>query len=261
YRLGKVLGQGTFAKVRIAVHKQTGEKCAVKIIQKDLLEGKDDAIQREIKVLMALNEHPHIVGLLPKESFFETSTAYCLVMQLCTGGELFDSIVSRGSYTEADARDVIRQILSGIQYCHSRGIVHRDLKPENLLLRDKSDPPQIMITDFGLSKILQHDKQMFMTACGTPGYVAPEVITYEGHSFPADMWSVGCITYVLLCGYIPFWGANQAALFEEIKAGKYYFDEEYWGQISELAKDFIRKLLVVNPKRRLTVDQALQHPW
>jgi len=261
YTVGKVLGQGNYAIVRQVTKKATGETFAVKMIQKAKLAGIEHSLSREIQILTTIGYHEHIVTLLPEDSFFDTPNAFYLVMRLCTGGELFESITSRGNYTEADARDVVRQILEAVNYCHQKGIVHRDLKPENLLLRDKESPPHILITDFGLSSLLQNEKQMLSTACGTPGYVAPEVLRCRGYSKPADLWSIGCITYVMLCGYIPFWGPNQAALFQEILNCHYEFEEEYWGHISDLAKDFVSKLLVPSPQLRMSAEEALSHPW
>lgn len=163
-------------------------------------------IDTEISVLSKVR-HPNCVSLL---ELFETEDAVYLVTDLAAGGELFDQLLQKGSYTEGDAAHLVYQILLGVAYLHDRDIVHRDLKPENLLFSDKTENARLMITDFGLSKVLTTQNDVLMTACGTPGYVAPEVLQQIGHGKPVDMWSVGVIAYTLLCGYTPFWGEGKA---------------------------------------------------
>nr|XP_025967531.1 calcium/calmodulin-dependent protein kinase type 1G isoform X2 [Dromaius novaehollandiae] len=180
-------------------------------------------------------------------------------MQLVSGGELFDRILERGVYTEKDASVVIHQVLTAVKYLHENGIVHRDLKPENLLYLTPEENSKIMITDFGLSKMEQNG--IMSTACGTPGYVAPEVLTQKPYSKAVDCWSIGVITYILLCGYPPFYEETESKLFEKIKEGYYEFESPFWDDISESAKDFIRHLLEKNPKTRFTCEEALRHPW
>jgi calcium/calmodulin-dependent protein kinase I len=211
----------------------------------------------ELDVLKTVN-HPHIVTL---HDLFETNKNVYIITDLASGGELFNQLLQKGSYTEKDAANLVQQILKGVEYLHEHEIVHRDLKPENLLFSDKTDNPNLMITDFGLSKILKHHNDILMTACGTPGYVAPEVLRQTGHGKPVDIWSVGVITYTLLCGYTPFWGEDQASLFDNILSGVYYFDEECWSNISYYAKDLIDKMLTYDAKQRITASEALQHPW
>ncbi|KAI9220329.1 kinase-like domain-containing protein [Blastocladiella britannica] len=261
YERGSKLGSGTFAEVYEVTNKATGEKYALKTMRKRKLKGREKVIVREIEVLAKLAAHPNIVGLVAEDGFFETDDAYHLVMELCTGKELFDSIVERGFYSERDAVNVIAQVLDAIKFCHDQGVVHRDLKPENLLLKDNSANARVMVADFGLSRLAEFDNQMFMTACGTPAYCAPEIILNKGHAMPVDMWSLGCIAYVILCGYIPFWAETQRGVFDEIVKCRYTFDPEYWSAISADAKDFIAKLLVVDPALRMSADQALEHPW
>jgi len=176
-----------------------------------------------------------------------------------TGGELFDKIVELGSYSEKDAANLVAKMVSAIDYLHELGIAHRDLKPENLLLRDKDSISEVKLADFGLSKIVS--QQVMMTACGTPGYVAPEVLLAKGYGPEVDMWSIGVITYILLCGFPPFYNEKLQLLFEQIMKADYDFPVDYWSDISEDAKDFIRKLLVVEPKKRMTGKEALQHKW
>ncbi|KAG0347894.1 hypothetical protein BG004_006613 [Podila humilis] len=252
-----VLGTGTFATVKEIILKETGKSYALKIILKKTLQGKGAMIDTEISVLSKVR-HPNCVSLL---ELFETEDAVYLVTDLAAGGELFDQLLQKGSYTEGDAARLVHQILLGVAYLHEREIVHRDLKPENLLFSDKGEHARLMITDFGLSKVLTDQHNVLMTACGTPGYVAPEVLEQIGHGKPVDMWSVGVIAYTLLCGYTPFWGEDQPALFESIISASYEYEEEYWSDISPLAKSFIDSLLVRPAERRPTAAHTLNHPW
>ncbi|KAK7078576.1 Calcium/calmodulin-dependent protein kinase type 1, partial [Halocaridina rubra] len=176
-----------------------------------------------------------------------------------TGGELFDRIVEKGSYTEKDASDLIRQVLEAVDYMHDQGVVHRDLKPENLLYYSPDEDSKIMISDFGLSKM--EDSGIMATACGTPGYVAPEVLAQKPYGKAVDVWSIGVIAYILLCGYPPFYDENDANLFAQILKGEFEFDSPYWDEISDSAKDFIRQLMCVDVEKRYTCKQSLGHPW
>ncbi|KAF9332509.1 hypothetical protein BG006_004621 [Podila minutissima] len=252
-----VLGVGTFATVKEIILKETGKSYALKIILKKSLQGKGAMIDTEISVLSKVR-HPNCVSLL---ELFETEDAVYLITDLAAGGELFDQLLQKGSYTEGDAARLVYQILLGVAYLHDRDIVHRDLKPENLLFSDKTESARLMITDFGLSKVLTAQNDVLMTACGTPGYVAPEVLQQIGHGKPVDIWSVGVIAYTLLCGYTPFWGEDQPALFESIISGEYEYEEEYWSDISPLAKSFIDSLLVRPAEKRPLAEHALNHPW
>ncbi|KAI9179853.1 hypothetical protein H9P43_005184 [Blastocladiella emersonii ATCC 22665] len=263
YEKKEKLGEGHFAEVYRVVHRETGKEYALKTIKKKRIpRGKEKVIKREIDILARVAGHPNIVGLLPHDSFFETDRSFHLVMELCTGGELFDVIVSRGYLAESEAALIIHQILGALAFLHSQGIVHRDLKPDNLLIQDRNAPKmRVMITDFGLSRLMDYDGQIFLTACGTPGYLAPEVITNLGHGKPADMWSLGCIAYVLISGNMPFFADTTAGIFERILTGAYEFDPECWGEVSEHAIDFIRRLLTVDQDERMTADEAREHPW
>ncbi|XP_044741625.1 calcium/calmodulin-dependent protein kinase type 1 isoform X3 [Chrysoperla carnea] len=269
YYLKELLGTGAFSEVRLAESKdRPGQMFAVKIIDKKALKGKEDSLENEIKVLRRFNfnetnhkilsrlKHPNIVQLL--ETFEDKSKVY-LVMELVTGGELFDRIVEKGSYTEKDASHLIRQVLEAVDYMHEQGVVHRDLKPENLLYYSPDEDSKIMISDFGLSKM--EDSGIMATACGTPGYVAPEVLAQKPYGKAVDVWSIGVISYILLCGYPPFYDENDANLFAQILKGEFEFDSPYWDEISDSAKDFIQKLMCVNVEKRFTCRQALQHPW
>ncbi|XP_015435981.1 PREDICTED: calcium/calmodulin-dependent protein kinase type 1 isoform X1 [Dufourea novaeangliae] len=256
YILKELLGTGAFSEVRLAETKEKpGQVFAVKIIDKKALKGKEDSLENEIKVLRRLM-HPNIVQLL--ETFEDKHKVY-LVMELVTGGELFDRIVEKGSYTEKDASGLIRQILEAVDYMHEQGVVHRDLKPENLLYYSPHEDSKIMISDFGLSKM--EDSGIMETACGTPGYVAPEVLAQKPYGKAVDVWSIGVISYILLCGYPPFYDENDAVLFAQILKGEFEFDSPFWDDISDSAKDFIHKLICVNVEERYTCKQALAHPW
>ncbi|XP_043478536.1 calcium/calmodulin-dependent protein kinase type 1 isoform X2 [Leptopilina heterotoma] len=256
YTLKELLGTGAFSEVRLAESKERpGDLYAVKIIDKKALKGKEDSLENEIKVLRRLT-HPNIVRLL--ETFEDKHKVY-LIMELVTGGELFDRIVEKGSYTEKDASDLIRQVLEAVDYMHEQGVVHRDLKPENLLYYSPDEDSKIMISDFGLSKM--EDSGIMATACGTPGYVAPEVLAQKPYGKAVDVWSIGVISYILLCGYPPFYDENDANLFAQILKGEFEFDSPYWDDISDSAKDFISRLMCVNVEERYTCKQALAHPW
>ncbi len=209
-------------------------------------------LYREIDIMRKLR-HPHIVQLL---DLYQTKEKLYLVLELVEGGELFDKIIERGHYSEKDAADIVRQMLNGIKYMHENGVAHRDLKPENILCGNKGE---IKIADFGLSK--DFGASNLQTSLGTPGYVAPEVLSGNPYDNSVDIWSIGVITYVLLCGFTPFYAENQRELFEQILAADYTFPDPEWTEISAEAKDFISKILVTNPAVRLTAAQALDHPW
>ncbi|PRP79028.1 calcium/calmodulin-dependent protein kinase I [Planoprotostelium fungivorum] len=233
YNIGLTLGSGTFSVVKKAEHRKTKQVYAIKCIDKGAVEDNEEMIGVEIDILKQVS-HKNIIGL--KEMFEDQKFIY-LVMELVTGGELFETIVERGSYSEKDASVVITQLLQAVQYLHGKGIVHRDLKPENLLYEDAT-ATTIKIADFGLSKIIS-SRMLLTTACGTPGYVAPEVLLCDGYEKPVDLWSVD----------------------EQIMQGSYEYMDEYWDSISPSAKDLIDHLLVVDPKKRYTAAQALNHPW
>ncbi|XP_024235955.1 calcium/calmodulin-dependent protein kinase type 1 isoform X1 [Oncorhynchus tshawytscha] len=256
YDFKEILGTGAFSEVVLAEEKRTQKLVAIKCIPKKALEGKENSIENEIAVLHKL-KHANIVSL---EDIFESKTHLYLIMQLVSGGELFDRIVEKGFYTEKDASKLIQQILDAVKYLHDMGIVHRDLKPENLLYDSMEEDSKIMISDFGLSKI-EGSGSVMSTACGTPGYVAPEVLAQKPYSKAVDCWSIGVIAYILLCGYPPFYDENDAKLFEQILKADYEFDSPYWDDISDSAKDFIVHLMEKDPRIRYTCDQALQHPW
>ncbi|KAI6143599.1 Pkinase-domain-containing protein [Pisolithus tinctorius] len=262
YRTGETLGSGPYAIVKVAIHIKTGQYYACKIINKKLIEGGEYMVRDEIAVLKQISSgHPNIVTLY---DYFETAQNLYLCFDLCTGGELFDTIWDRGQYTEADAADLVRTILEAVKYIHDCGIVHRNLKPENLLFR--SDPErtsEIMIADFGMSRVMPDSKfSMFTEMCGAPSYMAPEILKKTGYGKPVDVWAMGVITYFLLAGVPPFDGDSQKQEMDAIIAGDYRFEpEEYWNNVSDTARSFVSSCLTVNPDIRPTAAEALQHPW
>lgn len=205
-------------------------------------------------------DHAHIVKCYEA---CQTPGQVFLFLELMSGGELFDKIVEMGSFTESMAADVSYQCLDALNYMHSKGFVHRDLKPENMLLARKGDLSAVKLTDFGLSAMIDQQSELMRTACGTPAYVAPEVLTLKGGGYDkqVDVWSMGVIIYILLCGFPPFYAQNDNALYAKIKAGRYKFISPHWDPISEAAKSFIRKMLVVDPRQRATIDELLNDPW
>ncbi|KAI0034786.1 Pkinase-domain-containing protein [Vararia minispora EC-137] len=261
YRTGKTLGSGTYAIVKEAVHIKTGKYYACKVINKKLMEGREFMVRNEIAVLKKISSgHPNIVTL---HDYFETANNLYLCFDLCTGGELFDRICAKGNYHEPDAADLVRTILKAVKYIHDSGIVHRDLKPENLLFRTPAEEADIMIADFGLSRVMDEERFHLLTEiCGTPGYMAPEIFKKTGHGKPVDIWAMGVITYFLLAGYTPFDRETQQQEMEAIIAGDYKFEpEEYWVNVSETAKQFVRECLTTDPIKRPTAGGILKHPW
>ncbi|KAM3140347.1 hypothetical protein pb186bvf_007507 [Paramecium bursaria] len=256
YKFDKVLGEGSYAVVRKGIRKQDNQEFAIKIIEKASLESDDHlAIQSEVEIMSQI-DHPNIVKLY---EVYDEKTKLNLVLELMTGGELFDRIVEKETYNEKEAADVIRPIVDAIRYCHSMGVVHRDLKPENLLYTSPEPDATIKISDFGVAKVISDD--LMITACGTPGYVAPEILIGSGYDLAVDYWSIGVILYVLLCGYPPFYEESNEKLFELIKKGKVDFSGQEWKKISNEAKDLIQRLLEVDPGKRYKADQIIKHPW
>lgn len=240
-----------------ATSKADGSEWAVKIIKKSSLGPEDEeALRTEVAILQTV-EHKNIVAL---KQIFDCPKTFYMVMEKMTGGELFDRIISKEKYSENEAKAVVKKVTAALLYCHDMGIVHRDLKPENLLYESVADDAEIKIADFGLAKLLS-DESMMSTACGTPGYVAPEILEGKPYTSAVDLWSLGVITYILLCGFPPFYDENHAALFASIKACDYDFPSPFWDDVSAGAKDFIMRLLVVDPKKRYTAKEVLAHPW
>jgi len=253
YEIDKELGKGATSVVHKCNAKGTKNHWAVKVIKKSV---EKKIACTEIGVLLKL-KHPNIIRL---KEVFETANEISLVLELVTGGELFDRIVSRGFYSEKDAAKCVKEMLEAVKYLHENDVVHRDLKPENLLYENTSDDACLKIADFGLSKMVSDEVQM-QTVCGTPGYCAPEVLRGKKYNQAIDLWSVGVITYILLCGYEPFYSDHEPEMFKKIIKCDYEFDSPWWDEVSENAKDLIRKLLVLDDRKRLSAAQALQHPW
>ncbi|XP_067105886.1 calcium/calmodulin-dependent protein kinase type IV [Osmerus mordax] len=254
YEVESELGRGATSVVCRCRQKGTQKTYAVKTLKKTV----DKKIVRtEIGVLLRLS-HPNIIKL---KEIFETPSEISLVLELVTGGELFDRVVEKGYYSERDAADAIKQVLEAVAYLHENGVVHRDLKPENLLYATSAPDASLKIADFGLSKIID-DQVTMKTVCGTPGYCAPEILCGCAYGPEVDMWSVGVITYILLCGFEPFFDdRGDQYMFKRILNCEYEFVSPWWDNVSLNAKDLVRKLIVQDPKKRLTTLQALQHPW
>eukprot|EP01087_Luapelamoeba_hula_P012824 TRINITY_DN361_c0_g1_i1.p1 TRINITY_DN361_c0_g1~~TRINITY_DN361_c0_g1_i1.p1 ORF type:complete len:351 (-),score=82.96 TRINITY_DN361_c0_g1_i1:244-1296(-) len=259
YALGDEIGKGGFSIVYSATRKKDKEEFAVKCIKKEMVEGEDiKLLRREVQIMKRL-DHPNILKLY---EVYEDDVQFFLVMELVKGKELFDKIVERGMYSERDASNIIYQVVSAVDYLHENGIAHRDLKPENLLSAGEEENEIVKIADFGFSKSFAgEDAEKLMTSCGSPGYVAPEILTAESYDKSVDMWSVGVIIYILLSGYPPFYADSAPALFKKIMDVKYDFDDSVWDDISDSAKDLIRNLLVKEPNNRFTAKQCLEHPW
>ncbi|KAG1934857.1 death-associated protein kinase 3 [Pimephales promelas] len=262
YEMGEELGSGQFAIVRKCKEKSSGTEYAAKFIKKRRLSSSRrgvsrEEIEREVNILREI-QHSNIITL---HDIFENKTDVILILELVSGGELFDFLAEKESLTEEEATQFLKQILDGVFYLHSKRIAHFDLKPENIMLLDKNVPnPRIKLIDFGIAHQIK-DGNEFKNIFGTPEFVAPEIVNYEPLGLEADMWSIGVITYILLSGASPFLGETKQETLTNISAVNYDFDEEYFSNTSELAKDFIRRLLVKDPKKRMTIEDSLQHPW
>ncbi|XP_067277276.1 calcium/calmodulin-dependent protein kinase type II subunit gamma isoform X3 [Pseudorasbora parva] len=258
YQLYEELGKGAFSVVRRCVKKSTGQEYAAKIINTKKLSARDhQKLEREARICRLL-KHPNIVRL--HDSISEEGFHY-LVFDLVTGGELFEDIVAREYYSEADASHCINQILESVSHIHQHDIVHRDLKPENLLLASKMKGAAVKLADFGLAIEVQGDQQAWFGFAGTPGYLSPEVLRKDPYGKPVDIWACGVILYILLVGYPPFWDEDQHKLYQQIKAGAYDFPSPEWDTVTPEAKNLINQMLTINPAKRITADQALKHPW
>ncbi|WWD16858.1 hypothetical protein CI109_101290 [Kwoniella shandongensis] len=260
YVLEEVLGRGGFGKVVKATWAPshgTKKEVALKIISKKLVKDNEGIVMDELNVLKGL-DHPNIVHVWDN---FESRDKFYLTFELAVGGELFDRISERGKFTEKDAVDCIRQVISATAYLHAHHIVHRDLKPENILYKTRAPDSQLVIADFGIAKHLENPDEELLEAAGSFGYAAPEVLANKPHGTKVDCWSIGVIAYTLLCGYSPFRSDDKMGLLKEMTRGRIMFHERYWSKVSKTAKDFIKEMLVADPKKRLTAAEALQHPW
>ncbi|XP_071791570.1 serine/threonine-protein kinase 33-like [Asterias amurensis] len=264
YTFGKKLGAGSFGVVLEATHNETGDKWAIKLVNKEKAGSSAvKLLEREVAILKKV-QHKHIIHL---EAVYETSQKMYLVLELCNGGELSDLFKATGALTEEDTRTTIERLTATVSYLHKNDIVHRDIKLDNILL--SSDPEHaddhlnIKLSDFGLSilKGRAGSDSMMQTMCGTPMYMAPEVIDNQGYSQQCDVWSIGVIAYMLLCGYPPFNGRDEDSLYEAIRKGDLDFTGAVWKKVSDEAKNAIQGLLTVDPAHRLTASELLHHPW
>ncbi|XP_039036100.1 calcium-dependent protein kinase 1-like [Hibiscus syriacus] len=258
YSLGRKLGQGQFGTTFLCVEKSTGKEYACKSIAKRKLLTDEDVedVRREIQIMHHLAGHPNVISI---KGAYEDAVAVHVVMELCAGGELFDRIIQRGHYTERKAAALTRTIVGVVEACHSLGVMHRDLKPENFLFVNKQEDSLLKAIDFGLS-IFFKPGERFTDVVGSPYYVAPEVLR-KRYGPEADVWSAGVILYILLSGVPPFWAENEQGIFEEVLHGDLDFDSDPWPSISESAKDLVRRMLIRDPRRRLTAHEVLCHPW
>ena len=257
YTLGNKLGSGTYSTVREGIHKEQNITYAIKIIPKVSLSREDKyALKSEVEILHSIN-HPNIIKLY---AVYREPRFYYLVTEYMHGGELFERIVKKTKYSEKETIRICRVLLDAIGYCHERNIVHRDIKPENLLLCHKNDDIKVKISDFGFAKRVTSDTCL-TTRCGSPNYVAPEIISRVPYGTPVDMWSIGVVIYILLCGYLPFADKSHIVLYRKIKQVRYQFHPKHWSKISKDAKDFITMLLVREPSQRFTARHALSHWW
>mmetsp|Transcript_22893 Transcript_22893/g.38325 ORF Transcript_22893/g.38325 Transcript_22893/m.38325 type:complete len:432 (-) Transcript_22893:192-1487(-) len=258
YKVGVILGQGSFSVVREGRRNIDDEKVAVKIVTRNKLQREDElSLRIEVEVLMSL-DHPHIVRAL---DFFEEREYFYLVLEHIDGGELFDRLIDKAFYSEGEARDLFIVLLNAIKYCHDRNVIHRDIKPENILLTSKADDIDIKLADFGFA--VKSGEPAAKEQAGTPGYIAPEIIQNKPHGKPVDMWSLGVVLYMLLGGYPPFFGPGDDTLtiYRRILRCEYEFHPENWESVSSEGKSLIQQLLNLDPEKRLTVEQALTHPW
>ncbi|WZZ38194.1 hypothetical protein YC2023_034453 [Brassica napus] len=258
YSLGKELGRGQFGVTHLCTQKATGQQFACKTIAKRKLVNKEDIedVRREVQIMHHMTGQPNIVEL---KGAYEDKHSVHLVMELCAGGELFDRIIAKGHYSERAAASLLRTIVQIIHTCHSMGVIHRDLKPENFLLLNKDENSPLKATDFGLS-VFYKPGEVFKDIVGSAYYIAPEVLKRK-YGPEADIWSIGVMLYILLCGVPPFWAESENGIFNAILKSHVDFSSDPWPSISPQAKDLVKKMLNSDPKQRLTAAQVLNHPW
>ncbi|XP_033494545.1 serine/threonine-protein kinase H1-like [Epinephelus lanceolatus] len=275
YDIKALIGRGSFSRVVRVEHRTTRQPFAIKMMEVEAPEGREVCIA-ELAVLQRVS-HSNVIQLI---EVFQFPQRVYMVLELATGGELLDRVVSRGHFTERDATQALRMVLAGVGYLHNLGITHRDLKPENLLYYHPGADSRLLVTDFGLATFggtgsevsdpdrsdggdhTRADRMWFLrTTCGTPEYMAPEVLLRRPYSCAVDMWALGVITYIVLSGSMPFEDDSRTRLYRSIVRGKYSFHGDPWPSVSNLAKDFIQRLLPLDPAARLTADQAIRHPW
>ncbi|KAK3231115.1 hypothetical protein Dsin_002996 [Dipteronia sinensis] len=253
YEVGRTIGEGTFAKVKFAQNTETGESVAMKVLDRSTIikHKMADQIKREISI-MKLVRHPYVVRL---HEVIASRTKIYIILEFITGGELFDKIVHHGRLSEAESRTYFQQLVDGVDYCHSKGVYHRDLKPENLLLDSLGN---LKISDFGLSALPEQGVSLLRTTCGTPNYVAPEVLSHKGYNGAvADVWSCGVILYVLMAGYLPFDELDLTTLYSKVEKAE--FSCPSWFPVG--AKSLIYRILDPNPETRITIEQIRDDEW
>lgn len=255
YEIIKELGKGGFSIVYLAKEKATGRLVAIKVIEKD--DENTTALKTELSIQREF-ESPYIVNIL---SYFEDESHFLLVIEYVNGGELFDAIVNNGAYSEFDAAKMVQQILIGLKVLHDNNVIHRDLKPENLLISvdDATGETTVKISDFGLAGIFSDEK--ISQYCGTEGYAAPEIMNNVPYDSSVDIWSLGVIVYILLCGFRPFESDDRYELYQQVTSGKVEFPSPEWDDISKEAIDFVSSMLKIDPAQRITIENALNHPW
>jgi len=260
YQIEELLGNGSFSEVRRGINRETGEHFAVKMMSKDGDERKFEIVNTELEILKRVG-HKNVVKLY---EVFESDTEMHFVLQLIAGGELFEKIVQLTCYTERDASKLIAQLIHGVNHLHSKKIIHRDLKPENILLSSSDEGADLLVTDFGLSALLDGSEPI-NRAVGTPGYLAPEVLVALDTGIPydkeVDLFGIGVIMYILLCGFPPFYGEDEEEIYCKTETGDYSYPSPFWDEISDDAKNLIDGLLELDPKKRLNAQQALTHQW
>ncbi|KAJ0985729.1 hypothetical protein J5N97_004085 [Dioscorea zingiberensis] len=253
YEVGRTIGEGTFAKVKFARNLETGESVAMKVLAKTtiLQHRMVNQIKREISI-MKIVRHPNIVRL---HEVLASRTRIYIILEFITGGELFDEIARKGKLHESESRKYFQQLIDAVDYCHSKGVYHRDLKPENLLLDSRGN---LKVSDFGLSALPQQGVGLLHTTCGTPNYLAPEVLSHQGYDgSAADIWSCGVILFVLMAGYLPFDETDLPGLYRKINAAEF----SYPSWFSEDAKSLIHRILDPNPKTRIRIEEMKSHRW
>jgi len=257
YTIQDSISAGEFSSVYKAICDADGEEVAIKIIEKNLIDNR--TIENEIAILKEV-DHPNIIKYIDD---FKSVQTVEVVLELMNGGELFDRIISTDGrcYTEVQACEAMKQITSAVEYIHKRKIVHRDIKPENLMYENNSPDSLLKLADFGLATKIGENGLHDQKTCGTPTYVAPEILKEEAYGFPVDIWSLGVVIYIVLCGFPPFVSTDVKELYEEIKEGKFDFPEPFWTDISKSAKDLVSKCLIIDPSKRITAAEILMHEW
>lgn len=260
YDVGKELGSGAFSKVYLAKDKSTGEKVALKMIKAAVFMKNRESTLRESKILQEVSkskDNTHVVRLYRT---LEDKQFYTIAMEVLTGGELYHRICEKDKYNETSAKMIVKQLLSAVAFLHEKDIAHRDIKPENVLFVSEDEDSDIKLTDFGFANFYSPSNK-FVAACGTPLYVAPEILERRAYDCQCDIWSLGVVVYIMLCGYPPFYGEEEEELYYRIKHAYYDFISPHWDHISDNAKDFIQNCFQLDPSKRIKAKDALKHKW